>query len=256
MNPIVAACFLGQPFPTSTPAPNSPWHFTRLTKGEHLYHAGDDFRGLFQVMRGSFKTLSSTCSGMEQVLDFHILGDFMGMDAISVGEYPSTAIALEESEACSISYAALSALCAIHTDVQNNLDIAMSRQIRRKTKIITLLAHTSAAERVVMFLLDLLNRTATADRETDVLALPMKHCDIASFLGMSAETLSRQFVKLQRLGVVRPHVDGVQICSAALECFKGSVDDGGFSLAEATRKEKGPGIRGMSSLHPTFASCS
>jgi CRP/FNR family transcriptional regulator len=58
-------------------------HLKHVRRTEHLYHVGDPFRALFQVVRGSFKTLSSTSTGIEQVLDFYIAGDFMGMDAIS-----------------------------------------------------------------------------------------------------------------------------------------------------------------------------
>jgi len=251
MNPSVSARFLGNRYAVSPLGPSTIWNRRRLAKGEHLFHAGDEFRGLFQVLGGSFKTLSSTCSGIEQVLDFHIPGEFMGMDAISMDEYPSTAIALEESEVCSISYAALNALCAIHSDVQNNLDRALSREIRRKGEITTLLGYTRPDARIAIFLLDLSRRNARTGRDTEEITLPMKRCDIASFLGMSSETLCRQFAKLQRLGLIRARGSMVRIVDRPrLERFKGSTTDGGFSWAEAVRAENGPSIREISSRLP------
>jgi CRP/FNR family transcriptional regulator, anaerobic regulatory protein len=243
MKPSAAACFLGNPCATPIRVADSFWSFKPLRKGERLYHAGDEFRGLFQVVRGSFKTLSSTISGLEQVLDFHIPGEFMGMDAISEDIYPSTAIALEEGEVCAISYGRLNELCAIHSDVHNNLHIAMGREIRRKAEITTLLGFTNVEERVAIFLLDLLDRTAIAGRETDVLPLPMKRCDIASFLGMSGETLSRQFTKLQGLGLIRARVSSVQILNrSALEYSRGSMADARFSWTKTTPAGRRQGI--------------
>lgn len=216
---------LGKPYSTLSPGTDSTCNRRHLVEAEHLYHAGDNFQGFFQVVSGSFKTLSSTISGVEQVLEFYIAGDFLGMDAIFLGEYPSSTIALEKSEVCSISYAALDPACAVHAGVQNKVLIAMSREIRRKREIITLLGHMSATERVAVFLIDLLDRTATAGHEIDVLRLPMKHCDIASFLGMSNETVSRQFTKLKKLGLIRVKGSAVQIANrSALECVIGVID--------------------------------
>jgi CRP/FNR family transcriptional regulator len=226
MNPTAATCFTGDAGTITMPGPDSFWNVKHLRRGEHLYHVGDEFRGLFQVLDGSFKTLSSTCTGIEQVLDFHIPGDFMGMDAISEDSYPSTAIALEQGVVCAISYSRLNELCSICSDVLSNLHIAMSREIRRKAEITTLLGYTSVEERVAIFLLDLLDRTARAGCERDELALPMRRCDIANFLGMTGETLSRQFARLQRLGVIRAKASSIQILNrSALETCKGSMTD-------------------------------
>ena len=238
MNPLVASCFLGNVFSTPIPGPDTFWHLKHVPRTERVYHAGDGFHGLFQVTRGSFKTVSPASTGFEQVLDFHFPGDFMGMDAISENIYPSTAVALQDSEVCVLSYSGLHASCASHSDVQNNLDIAMGREIRRKAEITTLLGYTSVEERVVVFLLDLLSRTAA---EADELPLPMKRWEIASFLAISNETLSREFGRLQRLGLIRTHTNGIRILDrAALEVRKGPMTDVRFSWTKpSTSKLEG-----------------
>ncbi len=220
MDPSIASYFLGNPCSRAIPG---FCHLKHLRRGEHLYHDGDPFHHLFQVVRGSFKSLSSTSNGTEQILDFYIPGDFMGMDAISGDYYPSTAIALEDSEVCVIFYSGLNELCAMHSDVHNNVHIAMSKEIHRKAQITTLLGYTSVEERVAIFLLDMLERRNRTGRPTTQLPLPMKRHEIASFLGMSGETLSRQFTRLQRLGLISTHVNSVQIMNRpALEAVKGA----------------------------------
>jgi len=244
MDPSIASCFLGKPCAVSIPGPVPFCHLRHLRKAEHLYHDGDEFHGLFQVVRGSFKTLSSTSAGIEQVLDFYVPGDFMGMDAISGELYPSTAIALQESDVCAISYSALNELCALHSDVQNNVHIAMSREIRRKAEITTLLGYTNVEERVAIFLLDLLDRTARTGGDTDQVPLPMKRHEIASFLGMSGETLSRQFTRLQRLGLIRARINSVQIMHrTALESSRRQWTEARFSWTALLSSGKAPETR-------------
>lgn len=234
MNPLLASCFLGNVFSTPIPGPDTFWHLKHVPRAERLYHAGDGFHGLFQATHGSFKTVSSARSGFEQVLDFHFPGDFMGMDAISENVYRSTAVALQDSEVCVLSYSGLHASCANHSDVQSNVDIAMGREIRRKAEIITLLGYTSVEERVVVFLLDLLGRAAIG---ADELPLPMKRWEIASFLAISHETLSREFRKLQRLGLIRAHANSIRILDRpALELRKGPMTDVRFSWTKTSTR--------------------
>jgi CRP/FNR family transcriptional regulator len=226
MNPSVAICFLGNPCTAPSAGINGIGHLRHVARAEPLYHAGDDFHGLFQVVRGSFKTFSSTISGVEQILDFHFPGEFMGMDAISEDEYPSTAVALEDGEVYVISYRRLNELCAVHRDVHNNLHIAMSNEIRRNTDITTLLGYTRPDARIAIFLLDLLERTNRAGRLTDRVPLPMKRRDIASFLGMASETLCRELARFQRQRLIKTDADGVNVLDkAALERFKVSTTE-------------------------------
>lgn len=226
MNVALATCFLGTPCTLTLPG---ICYAKKLHKGEHLHHAGDDFRSVFQVVRGSFKTLSASSQGVEQVLGFYFPGEFMGLDAISDGMYPSTAIALEDSEICAIYYSAINELCVANRDMQNNVHIAMSTEIRRKAGVTTLLAYASIEERVATFILDLLARTDA--EEQDFLPLPMRRHEIASYLGMSGETLSRQFAKFARLGVILGDVQGVHVLNrVALESLRSSVAENCFGI--------------------------
>src|SRR5262245_56766342 len=76
----------------------------RLKRGEHLYRAGEAFDSIFAVRSGFFKTDVLLEDGREQVTGFQMAGELLGLDGISTEIHSCNAVALEDSEVCTIPF--------------------------------------------------------------------------------------------------------------------------------------------------------
>ena len=81
-------------------------------------------------------------------------------------------------------------------------DSALRRQLQRMTTQITLLGRCTAMERVAAFLVDMAYRVGFPGKTGTVIGLPMKREDIADYLGLNSETVSRLFSKLKARRVI------------------------------------------------------
>lgn len=174
----------------------------RLKPGEHLYQAGDPFTVLFAVHTGSLKTYVVTDEGRERVEGFHISGDLLGMDAISMERHTCSAVALENSGVCVVPFERLEELARSQPFLQRQFHRIMSRELKRDQGIMMLLAQMSAEARLAAFLLDLSQRFAARGFPADHFRLPMGRPDIGAYLGLKPETVSRIFSKFQAKGII------------------------------------------------------
>ena len=76
----------------------------RIRRGEPLYRAGDYFDNLYAVRLGFLKSTVMSSDGREQVTNFFMAGEMIGLDGISSGVYSCDVIALEDTEVCIIPF--------------------------------------------------------------------------------------------------------------------------------------------------------
>jgi len=77
---------------------------SRLKKGDSLYRAGDAFSALYAVRLGTLKTTVLAEDGREQVAGYHLQGDIIGLDGLGTDRHGCGAVALEDSEVCTIPF--------------------------------------------------------------------------------------------------------------------------------------------------------
>lgn len=82
----------------------------RISRNERLYQRGDEFRNLYAIRFGHFKTFHLSASGAQQITGFQMAGELLGMDAIGGELYQCDAVALEDSEVCEIPFSQLEEL--------------------------------------------------------------------------------------------------------------------------------------------------
>jgi CRP/FNR family transcriptional regulator, anaerobic regulatory protein len=87
-------------------------------------------------------------------------------------------------------------------------DVA-TRDLEMAQELLLLVCQASAEERVTTFLVNWRNRLASPSTSSPVLTLPMRRQDIADFLGLTLETVSRTFAKLHDKGIIRIVPKGV-----------------------------------------------
>ena len=93
--------------------------------------------------------------------------------------------------------------------LQRHLFQLMSREITDDQLLITLLSKNSADERVATLLLSIANRNARRNLSASQFRLPMSRVDIGNYLGLTVETISRVFSRMQKTGMLR--VDNKEI---------------------------------------------
>lgn len=175
----------------------------RFSVGESIYAEGDPFRHVYAIRTGTCKTAMVRADGREQVSGFHLAGDFMGLEGLAEGVHHTTAIALEDTQVCLIPYRRLVAATSTYPGAKDLMAHVMSREIVHDSSLLALLGLTAAPQRVAAFLLDLSQRYAARGWSPREFHLRMGRADIASFLGLKLETVSRTLTDFERRGFIR-----------------------------------------------------
>lgn len=169
-----------------------------LQKGEYLYRASDVFASVFAIRSGAVKAVSLSDKGDEQVTGFYLPGEVVGMDGLADNIYTNSVVALETSSICEIPFNRLEDLSLQIPTLQRHFLQLMSREIAHDQQVITLLSKGSAGARIAALLLSISARNGRRNLSTNNFILPMSRTDIGNFLGLTIETVSRIFTRLQK----------------------------------------------------------
>lgn len=173
-----------------------------LAAGEPLYHAGAVFRAIYVVRSGSLKTQCVSEGGELQILGFHLPGEIVGFDALAENRHQCSALALETSSVCRLPYADLESICTTVPGLQRQFMRLVSREIGDDHDHMSMMGRNQAISRLAMFLHSLSKRHARLGRRDDLLTLSMSRADLANYLGLVLETVSRLFGRLQEMGLI------------------------------------------------------
>lgn len=173
-----------------------------VARGERLFHGGDPLASVFVARDGSFKTVSVTEDGDEQVVGFHLPGELVGLDALGTGVHRCEAVALTEANVCEIPMDQLEQVAAQLPTLQKQLLKVIGQSVGRDQDHMQMLVRKQANERIALFLHGLSERLVNIGQSGSALVLPMSREDIARFLGLALETVSRGFTRLQEDGVI------------------------------------------------------
>jgi len=174
----------------------------RIKRGDHLYRAGAPFDSIFAIRSGFFKTDVLLEDGRDQVTGFQMAGELLGLDGISTEFHTCNAIALEDSEICSIPFSRLEGLSREIHNLQHHFHKVMSREIVRDHGVMMLLGTMRAEERLAAFLLNLSQRFTARGFSHAEFYLRMTREEIGSYLGLKLETVSRAFSRFQEEGYI------------------------------------------------------
>ena len=163
----------------------------RLEAGQYLYRAGQPFHSLFLLRVGSVKMCELADDGREQVTGFRLQGELVGAESIGLATYSCDVIALETSEVWELPYPPVLTACLRIPDLQSRLTAAMAQEIRRDRSWMLALGTLTAEQRVAAFLLDLAARYKALGFSGSHFILRMCRSDIASYLALKHETVSR-----------------------------------------------------------------
>lgn len=175
-------------------------HVGPFRAGEHVFRSGDPFRAIFAVRSGSVKTRLFDRGGNEQVLGFYLPGEVVGLNAIYPEQFPCDAVALADTTFCRFSFPAMSALAARVPAVQQHLFRMLSKELGSAS---ALAGDHSADGRVAAFLMDLSARYAARGFPPTRYYLSMSRGDIANYLRLASETVSRVLSRFRAGKLIR-----------------------------------------------------
>jgi CRP/FNR family transcriptional regulator len=196
-----------------------------LQKNQHLYREGDDFVSVYAVRSGTLKAYKTTDDGREQVTGFYFPGEILGMDGISNNAHASSAKSLETAAVCEIPFSSLEKLSSLMPNLQRHFFQLMSREITEDQQLITLLSKNSADERVAALMLSISTRNSRRKLSATQFRLPMSRVDIGNYLGLTVETVSRVFSRMQKMDILR--VDNKEIEILDLQGLRSMANLGG-----------------------------
>ena len=182
-----------------------------LQKDEHIYHEGEEFSAVYAVRSGTVKTYSTSRNGQEQVTGFHLPGEIFGMDGIGKNSHTNSAIALGTSAICEIPFEQLNELSTTIPSLQRRFIHLMGMEITNDQELINLLSKKGAEERVATLLINISNRHKARNLSPTHFRLAMSRSDIGNYLGLTLETVSRIFSKLQKAKILRVNKKEIEI---------------------------------------------
>jgi CRP/FNR family transcriptional regulator, anaerobic regulatory protein len=167
---------------------------------DHVYCEGDAATHVYRVEFGHVCIYRMLADGRRQVIDFAYPGDLIGLG--DLGEHAASAQATERSRlSC---YTLTSVWEHARNDIALGLKLyqAMAYELAAARDLLMTVSQRSACERVAGFLLALSRRNQRRGQNADEIVLPMTRTDIADFLGLTIETVSRTFTKFRVEGLI------------------------------------------------------
>lgn len=196
-----------------------------LAPRDMLFHEGDRAGHVFTLVQGTAKLTRLLPDGREQVLGFRFAGDVLGFTGAS--HYPFAVQLLTQARLCRLERRRLDGLLRRYPALERRLlDLCVQELAATQDQLVTVGRRTAEA-RVAAFLLSLAEAGQRRQHPGAVLEMPMTRADIADFLGLTLETVSRTLTAFRRRGWVREPAHGrVELLqrAALLDLTEGSPE--------------------------------
>ncbi|MEX0803323.1 MAG: helix-turn-helix domain-containing protein [Candidatus Binatia bacterium] len=166
-----------------------------FARNSEIYGQDEPADYLYKVVSGTVRTYKILSDGRRQIGAFYLPGDVFGLEIDD--EHTFSAEAITDSKVLVIKRSAVISLAARDRDAARQLWTVTGHELQRAQDHIMLLIK-SAQERVAGFLLDMVQRGTNIDS----VELPMSRQDIADYLGLTIETVSRTLTQLENSAAI------------------------------------------------------
>jgi CRP-like cAMP-binding protein len=173
--------------------------FRRWGRDQEIYRRGDPVQCWFRLETGVARKSTLLGDGRRRIVDFLFPGDFFGISSRRYREFDVTAVTGNTLVACYPCHR-LEALANSHPEVGRRLRELAADSIARLQERILVLGHVTAPAKVSAFLLEMAERSCG---DSAAVILPMSRYDIADYLAISVETVSRALTDLRHRKVIR-----------------------------------------------------
>lgn len=174
-----------------------------LRRGERLFAQGEYFQSLHIVQSGSAKAYVISEDGNQQITGFHYRGDLLGMDGMEMGMQSYTVEALETSSICELSFADFEHLYAGVAGLRQQFFKVIGGELARQKQRMLVLGKLYAEQRLAHFVLDTAEHLKERGLTHSEFVLTMTRHDIANYLGLAVETISRLLTRFDSADLIR-----------------------------------------------------
>nr|WP_314442439.1 cyclic nucleotide-binding domain-containing protein [uncultured Sphingomonas sp.] len=173
----------------------------RLDAGQPLFHEGDPAAQVYNVTEGALKLYKLLPDGRRQVIGFILPGDYLG---ISIGgEHAFSAEALKPTRMCRFTRSRFDDFAEAHPELEREIYRLAAHELAAAQTQMLLLGRKSAVERVASLLIDMWRRQQKGSAPVRIVDLPMNRIEMADYLGLTKETVSRVFAQLKDRKLIR-----------------------------------------------------
>lgn len=187
-------------------------HPTRFASGATLFTQGREAHSVYNVTAGVVRLYKLLSDGRRQVVGFALPGDFLGLAMRDA--YGFSADAIGDVAACAFSRGAYTALVDAKPHLLKRLHEFATHELTLAHEQMMLLGRRTAEEKLICFLLGMQQRWARLGKPSVTVPLPMTRQDIADFLGLTIETVSRTFTRLAKDKTILIVPGGVRVMNA------------------------------------------
>lgn len=184
-----------------------------LDKGQALFGQGEPANSVFNVIEGALRLTRLLPDGRRQVMGFALPGDFLGLALQE--RYSVSAEALGPAKTCRFGRHDFAAVVEAKPHLLKSLHERAGYELNLAQEQMLLLGRRTAEEKVAAFLLSLRDRVARTGHNSVTVELPMGRQDMADYLGMTMETVSRMLSRLDRAHTILLVPGGVRLVDPA-----------------------------------------
>lgn len=170
--------------------------------GEVVFDEGDVADSVFNVTRGAVKTYKLLPDGRRQITGFLFEGDFFGLVGPGRDSYAFSAETITAVEVCRFDRRRLDDLLEHNHELEHRMLGIASNELAALQDQMLLLGRKTAKERLASFIVQLSRRAVGRGLADDPVHVPMSRSDIADYLGLTTETVSRTMTQLKTSGVI------------------------------------------------------
>ena len=174
-----------------------------VERGGYLFRAGEPCQGIHVIQSGLVKKLTATPGGGERVLGFYMGGDIVGFEGLDRGFHRFSVQALDTTAACYLSQESLEEIACTVPSLYRRVIHLLANGDYQAVRDNLVLRDSPADVRLIAFLLRLSERFARRRLNDRRLELKVPQRDLANYLGLKRETVSRVFSRLQREELIR-----------------------------------------------------
>jgi len=168
----------------------------KYNRGAEIFGEAEPAEYVYQVVEGAVRSYKLLSDGRRQINAFHLVGDIFGLE--NSGTHRFTAEAIVETTVRLVKRVSLAHVAEQDVTVAHDLLNMTASNLRHAEDHMLLLGRKTSLERVAAFLLEMDSRLTAAG----IMALPMCRRDIADYLGLTLETVSRALSVLHDKGVL------------------------------------------------------
>ncbi|MBW7970079.1 helix-turn-helix domain-containing protein [Bradyrhizobium sp. BR 10289] len=177
--------------------------------GETVFSEEDITTSFYNVLEGVMRLYKLLPDGRRQIVGFALPGDFLGMNLS--GRHNFSADAIGGVTVCQFAKVPFNRFIEDRPHLLRRINELAIRELSQARDHMVLLGRRSADEKVATFLLGWRERLVSLEGASNTVPLPMSRQDIADYLGLTIETVSRTFTKLERRGAIEIIHGGISL---------------------------------------------